>query len=57
MRLHHFDRAGWPQQCELDKLVRDGLATLPPGTVHSGTLRSPSSGWHTNIGRGAVAVE
>jgi hypothetical protein len=57
-RLHHFDRAGRLQQYELDKLVRGGLATLPPGTVHSGTR----SDHHrlddiTDIARGALAVE
>jgi hypothetical protein len=42
----------------LDKLVRDGLTTLQPGTVRSGTQRITVV-WMTitNIGRGALAVE
>jgi hypothetical protein len=42
----------------LDKLVRDGLATVQPGTVRSGTRRITVV-WMTitDIGRGAPAVE
>jgi len=42
----------------LDKLVRDGLAILQPGTVRSGTRRITVV-WMTitDIGRGALAVD
>jgi hypothetical protein len=52
MLAHGFSNA------MLDKLVRDGLATLLPGTVRSGTRRITVV-WMTitDIGRGALAVE
>ena len=52
MLAHGFSNA------MLDKLVRDGLATLQPGTVRSGT-RWITVVWMTitDIGRGALAVE
>jgi hypothetical protein len=52
MLAHGFSNA------MLDKLVRDGLATLQPGTVHSGTRRITVV-WMTitDMGRGALAVE
>jgi hypothetical protein len=52
MLAHGFSNA------MLDKLVRDGLATLQPGTVRSGTRRITVV-WMTitDIGRGALAVE
>jgi hypothetical protein len=42
----------------LDKLVRDGLTTLQPGTVRSGTRRITVV-WMTvtDIGRRALAAE
>jgi hypothetical protein len=52
MLAHGFSNA------MLDKLVRDGLATLQPGTVRSGTRRITAV-WMTitDIGRGALVVE
>jgi hypothetical protein len=52
MLTHGFSNA------MLDKLVRDGLATLQPGTVRSGTRRITVV-WMTitDIGRGAPAAE
>jgi hypothetical protein len=52
MLAHGFSNA------MLDKLVRDGVATLQPGTVRCGTRRITVV-WMTitDIGRGALAVE
>ena len=52
MLAHGFSNA------MLDKLVRDGLAILQPGTVRSGTRRITVV-WMTitDIGRDALAAE